>query len=180
MGSVTTSRLGVLLGFSWSLTTTGVLVLGHIENTSVLSVPHPRPADPVVMAADILRSSDRFASAAVGPAAATSTEVLAWRVIIESRAADSVFKSLLAGATRSGQLYALAGIFLTDHAGYVRAAAEQRTLGGHVQTLFGCIGTDQPVRAILVEMDRGEWSGEFLAARARPFGHFITIEQPHR
>src|SRR5712692_6237212 len=112
---MTTSRLTLLLGFSWSLSTTGFLILSRAQDTTVPSALRPPPADPVVLAAEILRSSDRFASAALGPAASTSTQVLAWRVIIQSRAADSVFKSLLVSATRAGQLYALAGIFLTDH-----------------------------------------------------------------
>jgi hypothetical protein len=110
----------------------------------------------------------------IGPAGITSTQALAWRVVFQSPAADSVFRSLLIDATRPGQLYALAGLFLTDPAAYARAAAEQRAQGGEVQTQLGCIVSRQPVAVLLNQLDRGEWSAEFIAGRPLPLVGFFT------
>jgi hypothetical protein len=171
---MTTARLALLLGFSWSVTATAL---------RLRPVPEaPRPPDPistttpVTLAAEILRHTDRFASVGVGPAGITSTQALAWRVISQSPVADSVFQSLLQDATRPGQLYALAGLFVTDQATYVLEAARQRAKGGEASAQFGCIVSCQPVATILDDMDSGRWSGEFLVGRPRLLTGFVTTD----
>ena len=170
---MTTARLALLLGFSWSLTTTALRLRPSVQDL-------PTPADlpsttaPVTLAAEILRHTDRFASVGVGPAGITSTQALAWRVVFQSPVADSVFRSLLRDATRPGQLYALAGLFVTDQPTYVLEAARQRAQGGEVSTQFGCIVNHQSVATILDEMDSGRWSGEFLVGRPRLLTGFVT------
>jgi xanthine/CO dehydrogenase XdhC/CoxF family maturation factor len=173
---MTTARLAVLLGFTWSLATTTLALRRSVQETRLLP-PTPSSDNPVHLAAEILRHTDRFASVAVGPAGITSTQVLAWRVVFQSPAADSVFRSLLSDGTRAGQLYALAALFINDHAAYLEGAARQRALGGDVATQFGCIGSQQPVAAILDEMDRGQWSAELLAGRLLPLKEFSALDR---
>jgi hypothetical protein len=170
---VTTTRLALLLCFTWSLVTTILILRRPVDDAPAVSST-PSNADRVHLAAEILRNTDRFASVAVGAAGITSTQALAWRVVFQSPAADSVFQSLLSDATRPGQLYALAGLFINDHAAYVQGAVRQRTQGGVVSTQFGCIVSQQPVAGILDEMDRGDWSSEFLVGRPQTLSGFAT------
>ena len=172
---MTTARLALLLGFSWSLTTTALSLRPSAQR--VPTPPDlPSTTDPVTLAAQILRHTDRFASVGVGPAGMTSTQALAWRVVFQSRVADSVVRSLLRDATRPGQLYALAGLFVTNQPTYFLEAARQRAQGGEVSTQFGCIVSHQPVATILDEMDSGRWSGEFLVGRPRLLTGFLTTD----
>ena len=161
---MTNTRLSLLLGFSCALTATGLFALRPI-GTQVSPPTRSTVADPVALAAAILRRTDRFASVGVGFAGIASVQALAWRVVFQSGAADSVFTSLLLDATRPGQLYALAGLYFVDRPRYAHAAAQQRALGGEVATQLGCVGSLQSVSGILDQMDRGYWSAHFLAAR---------------
>lgn len=69
----------------------------------------------------------------------------------------------------------VAGLFINDRAAYARGAARQRSQSGEVPTQFGCIVSQQPVAVVLEEMDRGEWSREFLSGRPRPLTGWATI-----
>jgi hypothetical protein len=171
---MTTARLALLLGFTWSVTATTLVLRRPVQDAPTIQF-NPSSADPVRLAAEILRNTDRFASVAVGEAGITSTQTLAWRVVFQSPAADSVFRSLLSNATRPGQLYALAGLFITDHTAYVRGAARQRAGGGQVATQYGCIGSQQAVASILDQMDGGHWSREFLAGYPRRLTGFAPV-----
>jgi hypothetical protein len=162
---MTDTRLSLLLGFSCALTAIGLVALRPVGPSPVSPPTRSTVADPLALAAEILRRTDRFASVGMGFAGITSAQALAWRVIFQSPAADSVFNSLLIDGTRPGQLYGLAGLFLIDRPRYIHAAAQQRALGGEVATQFGCVGSWQPVSGILDQMDRGYWSREFLSGR---------------
>src|SRR5256885_15792624 len=114
---MTSARLALLLGFSWTLTTTALRL--HPSAQELPTPPDlPSTSDPITLAAEILRQTDRFASVGVGPAGITSTQALAWRVVSQSPVADSGFRSLLRDAPRPGQLYALACLFIPDQRTY--------------------------------------------------------------
>jgi hypothetical protein len=174
---MTNARLALILGFGWSVSTTALFLLQPAPALPGSSSNATSP-DPLALAAAVLLNTNEFASFAVGVAGTTSTQALAWRVIMQSPAADSVFKGLLAVASRPGQLYALAGLRLIDSAAYARGAAYQRSLGGEVSTLFGCIGGRQSVAAILDGMDRGVWTRELLVGRAEPIRRFTAVGVP--
>ena len=165
---MTTARLAVILAFTTGITTISLNVLtppAPPPPNLARRIAPPQAADePPGLALSILRGSDRFVSARVGPTGMISKEGLAWRVLFESPARDSLFKALLASDSRPAQLYALAGLFLTDHDAYVRGAAHQRAEGGDVATLYGCIGGRGAVTDILREMDGGMWTRQFLGA----------------
>jgi hypothetical protein len=164
----------LLVGLTWSLATTTLMLRRTVHEAPAASTTS-LIADRVHLAAEILRTTDRFTSVVVGAAGITSTQALAWRVVFQSPAADSVFTSLLNDATRPGQLFALAGLHIKDHDAYVQGAARQRAQGGEVSTQFGCIVSQQPVAGILDKMDRGEWSSEFLMGRPFPLSGFATL-----
>jgi len=161
---MTTARFALLLTFAWGVIATGVRHVGPVSRT-MAHRPTAGLSDPVALAARILRDADRFTSAAVGPGAIMSTYALAWRVVAQSSAPDSVFRAILATGSRPGKLYALAGLFLTDRATYARSSFYERLQGGQVLTQMGCIVGEQQVTSILDGMDRGEWTREFLTGR---------------
>src|SRR2546430_5373415 len=116
---MTDTRLSLLLGFSCALTATSFVALRPVRPSPVSPPTLSTVADPVALAAEILRRTDRFASVGMGFAGITSAQALAWRVVFQSPAAESVFNSLLIHATRPGQLYGLAGLFLVDRPRYI-------------------------------------------------------------
>src|SRR3989442_13808087 len=100
---MTTTRLALLLGFSCSVTTTALSLRPSAQR--VPTPPDlPSTTDPVTLAAQILRHTDRFASVGVGPAGMTSTQALAGGGGFQSQGADSAFRSLLRCATRPRRL----------------------------------------------------------------------------
>src|SRR5262245_53217661 len=114
---------------------------------------------------DILLVAQRFESAAIGYSAAPSKLVEAYNVILNEASADAAFKTLLERATLPGKLYALCGLFFTDHSFFRTAIEEYRHSGDTVYTLFGCIGGAMRVselieakNPIIVDINRPEES----------------------
>jgi hypothetical protein len=66
--------------------------------------------------------------------------------------ADEAFKSLLEKATPAGQLYALCGVYYTDHAFFLRIIDKHKIRSDYVKVQSGCIGGNMPASKI-VEMD---------------------------
>src|SRR5690242_1156448 len=125
-----------LAGFAWSFgVITLVLTSGRMEQRPASDTP----LDPLALATTVLRTSNRFSSAAVGMAGTTPDEVLAWRIISNGPDRDKVFKELLTSGSVSGQLYALAGLRFGDSAEFARAADRLRGNRGTVRTVRGCI-----------------------------------------
>src|SRR5258708_21620212 len=168
---MTTARLAVLLAFTAGITTSGLYVLGPQPSPAPIrarrALPPPTTNETPGLAISILRRSDRFVSARVGPTGMISNEGLAWRALFDSPARDSLFMTLLASESRPAQLYALAGLFLIDHDAYIRSAARQRVEGGDVATLYGCIGGRPAVPGSLREMDGGRRRRQILCAWGR-------------
>src|SRR5437588_5967700 len=128
----------------------------------------PPAAQPLDLAIAILRSSERFTSAGIGYAGLTPNEVLAWRVVFHSPDADSIFQNLLGNASVAGQLYALAGLRFNDSNAFAKAAARLRARAGRVQTIRGCIVGSLTVAEAVREIERGDWTREFIAGRLIP------------
>ena len=165
---MSTTRLALILGYSYALTAT-VLFRG-VASTSARPA-EPRRASAVELAAEVLRSSDRLYAAQVGYGGFNPPQVLAWRIVLLSPRADSIFMDLLRSGTRPGQLYGLAGlrwlqeIGNLDRGSYEAAARGLRTSEEMVPTLIGCIGAPQSVKTLVTEIDSGIWSRELLTGR---------------
>lgn len=98
---------------------------------------------------EMLLKADRFENDAIGYAASSSKFVGAYRVLLNEVAADAAFKSLLENATPAGQLYALCGIYFTDHASFLVIVEKHRTRSDDVKFQFGCIGGDMRASKIV-------------------------------
>ena len=163
-------RLAVLLSYSYAVTTT---VLSRIERESAApQFPSVRNS-PVELALEVLGNSDRLYAAQVGYAGLNPPQVLAWRVILISPRADSLFYDLLSRATRPGQLYALAGLRWLSEYGRLDperySSALQRLESGPpdemVLTQIGCMGGAQTFKSLLREVRSGLWGRELLTGR---------------
>src|SRR2546430_16805509 len=120
---MTTARLALLLGFSWSLTTTALSLRPSAQR--VPTPPDlPSTTDPVTLAAQILRHTDRFASVGVGPAGVTSTQALAWRGGFQTPVAGRVFRTRLRDPTRPGRPDAPDRPFVTHQPTHISPAEQ--------------------------------------------------------
>jgi hypothetical protein len=118
-----------LATLAWSFGVIALISRSHPFRESGSLATTDAPDDPLALATAVLRTSDRFTSAGVGYAGLTPNEVLAWRIIFFSPKRDDIFKQFLATASASGQLYALAGLRLSDSAAFARAAQLLRRAG---------------------------------------------------
>ena len=98
---------------------------------------------------DTLVVAKRFEDEFIGFAAQPSVLVKAYRELLKQPQADVAFKSLLKEATLPGQLYALCGIYYTDHSFFLTVIEEYKNKSDYVGTLFGCLGGDMPVSEIV-------------------------------
>jgi hypothetical protein len=133
-----------------------------IEEAS-LEIP-PEDAS-VALPYAILDRANGFYAAAVGFAALTPDEVLAWRVISHSPRGQATFEDLFRTASVPGKLYALAGLWLGDRERFHWAAKVLAAQGGTVRTMRGCIMAQEPVARLIKQIEEGTWSREFLMGR---------------
>jgi hypothetical protein len=64
--------------------------------------------------------------------------VKAYRELLKRPQSDIAFKSLLKEATLPGQLYALCGVYYTDHSFFLTVIEEYKNRSDYVRTLFFC------------------------------------------
>jgi hypothetical protein len=98
---------------------------------------------------DTLAVAKRFEDVAIGFAGAPSMLVKAYRELLKQPQADVAFKSLLKEATLPGQLYALCGVYYTDHSFFLTVIEEYKNRSDYVGTLFGDVGGDMPASEIV-------------------------------
>ena len=130
-----------------------------IEEASLEILPEEAS---VALPYTILDRANGFYAAAIGFAAITPDEVLAWRVISHSPRGQATFEDLFRTASVPGKLYALAGLWLGDRERFRRAAEVLVAQGGTVRTMRGCIMAQEPVARLIKQIEAGTWSREFL------------------
>ena len=101
-------------------------------------------------ALQILSRTDTFADTYVGFAGSPSQEACAFRTVLDQPDADRLFKRMLVQAHVAGRLYALCGLYFTDHERFAREIQPYRGSADSVATFSGCIMGRQPI-AKLVE-----------------------------
>src|SRR5262245_33202351 len=101
------SRIVQLASMAWSLSFVALVLKSGLL---VLPVAPASSQEPATLSIAVLENSGSFNSAAIGEAASTPDEVLAWRVILNRPNHDEVFRDIMANGTTSGRLYALAGL----------------------------------------------------------------------
>jgi hypothetical protein len=93
--------------------------------------------------------ANQFEDNFIGVAAQPSKLVAAYRSLFKEPEVDSAFKHLLEQATPAGQLYALCGIYFTDHPFFLTAVEKYRNRSEIVHIQFGCLGWGMPFSEIL-------------------------------
>ena len=128
-----------------------------------------------------LLKAERFEEGHVGYAGTLSKYIVDFNTLLRERAADEAFKSLLAEAPLAGQLYALCGIYFTDHELFLKEIEKYKTSGEEVETMSGCmisvdrvskiVESDQPFVAII---NYGETIDEWRA-RTKKESYMLDI-----
>jgi hypothetical protein len=91
----------------------------------------------------VLLTANRFeddADDVIACAAQPSKLVEGYRILLKEPSADRAFKNLLERATPAGQLYALCGIYYSDHPFFLAVLEKHTERTDYVNTQFGCIG----------------------------------------
>ena len=104
------------------------------------------PADAVQAEYQALLTADTFMGASVGFGGITPETVLAFRTLLEHSQGNKYFELLLSRASLPGQLYGLAGIYLTDPQALPEAAQPYLNSSAEVPVIFGCIGGSMAVK----------------------------------
>jgi len=100
----------------------------------------------------LLRTTAVFSDAAVGVAGITPDTVQALRLILKDPAAENILKQLLAEATPAGQLYALAGLYVTNPEFARTAATPYESSQEMVRTQFGCVNAEMPISEVTTQI----------------------------
>jgi hypothetical protein len=120
------------------------------------------------MALGLLATSDAFYSGAIGYAGTPSVQALAWNTLLQLPQADSLFRELFRVGNPPGQLYALAGLYYVDSAGFERSAAQLAGRRDQVEVMEGCVRVHRPLAELLAEVASGRWSGMLRTIRTFP------------
>jgi hypothetical protein len=105
----------------------------------------------------ILRKTDSFALGGIGVAGTMSEGERALREVLKQSDAVARLESILPDASAAGQLYALLGLRARDRDAYQRALAKYGQRDTSVQTARGCILQQEAFRALVKEIDHGNY-----------------------
>jgi hypothetical protein len=107
-------------------------------------------------AVEILSTTDTFADTYVGFVGGPSRQACAFRRVLDQPDADKLFKQILAKAPLAGRLYALCGLYFTDHEHFLRVIQPYRESADSVATFQGCIYGRAHVASLVELADRGQ------------------------
>ena len=102
-------------------------------------------------AVKVLSTTDEFADAYVGFVGGPSAQACAFRTVLDQPDADRLFKQILTRARPAGRLYALCGLYFTDHERFLKEIPSYRKSADSVATFSGCLMGRAPI-ASLVEL----------------------------
>ena len=102
-------------------------------------------------AVEVLSSTDVFSDTYVGFGGTPSRQACAFRTVLDQSDADRLFKQILAKGHLAGRLYALCGLYYTDHDRFLKEIEPYRRSPDSVATFQGCLMGRQGV-ARLVEL----------------------------
>jgi hypothetical protein len=116
-----------------------------------------RAAAEVALPEATLEKAGMFALGGIGAAGTMSPGERALRELFAKPDAATRMDRLLTNATPAGQLYALLGLRLKDHAAYERALEKCRKIDAKVETARGCILQHESFRDLVKEIERGQY-----------------------
>jgi hypothetical protein len=158
------TRLLPALTLAWYLGLVAILGMPRRPQLEVGQTPAMPPVEaPIELAVDVLSRATALKSAAIGLGGSLPIEVLAWRMLVEAPASDSLFLQVFRQSrTHAGKLWALAGLRVVAAAEFERNAASLEVSGGEVETVVGCIVGTRPVGGVIKELRRFEWVREYF------------------
>lgn len=112
----------------------------------------------------LLNCTEFFTASYVGINAVVPGQVRALNVIMQQSDAKDLLLRLQHEASPEGQLFALCGLYLTDRVTFDQLADEYRQRHGTVQTIAGCIVTEERIPKVLEEIASGLYPNSFVAA----------------
>jgi hypothetical protein len=106
-----------------------------------------------------LKDARIFALGPVGFAAKNPEELLRFKAImaVKPDRAKQELEKLYSGGNPQAMSYALVGMRKIDHRRYSELLASARTSDVTVRTMWGCIISDEKLRAIADELDSGKY-----------------------
>jgi hypothetical protein len=130
--------------------------------------PAVSPASsPVLVAFEALRSESVFVGPRVGIAGERSRQSRYFRVLLADRLAPELFVDLWNEAsTPAGQLYALAGLYLTNRTAFRRLSPILARAHTTVSSFIGCIVSNAPVADVVEWLTKEGLAREFLPDRS--------------
>lgn len=147
---------------------------GHIE-TVVPNFKFSGLSEAGQTAYQSLLRAGNFEEGYLGAAAERSSLVTAFYILSKEPNADSAFKSLLENATLAGQMYALCGLYKTDHDFFVEAVEKYRNSREEVQVASGCLIMPQKVKDLIDASDKKFYSHDILSGKYSE--HFLRLGQ---
>ncbi len=103
----------------------------------------------------------------------TSDGEYAFRAVLKSPEAPTLFKTAYQQATVEGQLYALCGIRFTDRSSFSDYASPLRSQTRDVTTMSGSIDTNEPIASVVQRIASGGYDRYFTNWIATP-----AVEHP--
>ncbi len=97
-----------------------------------------------------LIKAKQFEDAIVGMGGTLSENVRNFSILLEEKQTDAAFKSILKNGTLPAQLYALSGIYYTDHEHFKIVIEKYKNDKREVQKLSGCLFGEEKVSQIVV------------------------------
>jgi hypothetical protein len=112
-------------------------VLGRFQQISTLQLSGDgqKAYHVLLTASQFEDGADDVIACAVQP----SRLIAGYRTLLKEPSADAAFKSLLDHATPAGQLYALCGVYYSDHPFFLAVLRKHTERTDYVSTQFGCV-----------------------------------------
>jgi hypothetical protein len=131
-------------------------MLLHFSLKIVGAIAFSLCAAPFARASDV-QDADKFALGGIGVAGTISKGERALRAILEESDAAKQLERMLPRATDAGRLYILAALHVRDRSAYKRAFDLCFQHDTTVETVRGCIIGKESFKALVREIDRGEF-----------------------
>ena len=119
--------------------------------------PSAPPSNSVQSACAALATVRCFAFGGVGYTGAISAGEEAYRAVLGSTNALGLFETILSRGTSEAKLYALCGIRRLHPEAFAAAAKDLRTTDPQVNTMSGCLLTEEPASAVIRRIANGDY-----------------------
>lgn len=96
-----------------------------------------------------LLEANRFEDAIIGRGGDLSDQARKFNILLGETNADAAFKAILENGTIAGKLYALCGIYFTDHEHFKVEVVKYKDTNETIETISGCLVSKEKVSKIV-------------------------------